>query len=338
MKRVQNPPNPFHSTYREFLEPPPDARLTVYEDSTRSILSRNDSPDVGFRWSLNPYRGCFHSCAYCYAREYHTYLDLGAGTDFESNIAVKKNAAPLLKNEFEKKSWKGEIITFSGATDCYQPLEAVYHLTRSCLEVCRDYRNPVCLITKGFLVVRDADLIVDLHRRAYALVIVSIPFANEETARKIEPQASTVERRFKAVELLSKKGIPTGVSLAPTIPGLNENDIPLVMKRAKDCGAVTAFHTHVRLSKTVRPVFEQKIKEALPGERVTRILNRLTETRRGNIEEGRVGIRMKGTGTYWKAIHDMFQLAKKKYGLDEEPDVPSPSPFKRPAAQMELSF
>jgi DNA repair photolyase len=142
MKQIENPPNPYASAHRELLEPAPDAKLEIYEDSSRSILSHNDSPDLSFEWSVNPYRGCFHSCAYCYARRYHEYLDMGAGTDFESKLVIKPDAAALLRDEFNKKSWKGDSVVFSGVTDCYQPIEAVYHLTRQCLAVCRDFRNP----------------------------------------------------------------------------------------------------------------------------------------------------------------------------------------------------
>lgn len=338
MKKISNPPSPYESNYRELLEPAPDAKLEVYEDQSRSILSENESPDVGFRWSCNPYRGCFHSCAYCYARRYHEYLDLGAGTDFESKIVIKKEAAFLLRKEFLKRSWKGEPIVFSGGTDCYQPLEAVYALTRQCLNVCAEFQNPVYIITKSFLVTRDLDLFLDLHRRAFVAVTISIPFASDDVARKIEPQASTIKRRFEAVERLAKAGLPVGISLAPTIPGLNENDMPIVMKRARELGARFAFHALVRLSGSVKPVFEEKIANALPPERTERILKRIREVRGGALNDTRFGHRMSGKGTYWKAIEDLFRLSQKKFGLDDFPEPPDPSPFRMPLAQLELGL
>lgn len=338
MKKISNPPNPFASAHRELLEPAPDAKLEIYEDSSRSILSRNESPDLAFRWSVNPYRGCFHSCAYCYARRYHEYLDMGAGTDFEAKLVIKKQAAALLRAEFMKRSWVGEPVVFSGATDCYQPIEAVYQLTRQCLRVCADFQNPVSIITKSFLVTKDIDLFLELHRRAFIAIVISIPFSSDEDARKIEPQASTIKRRFEAVERLSKIGLSVGISLAPTIPGLNEKDIPIVMKKAKELGARFAFHSLVHLEGSVQPVFIAKIKAALPPERVERILNRLREARNGNIGESRIGHRMTGRGTYWKSIADMFQLYQTKYGLDDFPHRPNQTTFRRPTPQLELDL
>jgi DNA repair photolyase len=338
MKKIHNPPNPYESTHRELLEPPGEARLEVYEDSSRTILSHNESPDIGFRWSVNPYRGCFHACAYCYARRSHEYLGFGAGTDFESKIVIKKEAAALLRQEFLKRSWKGDPVVFSGVTDCYQPVEAVYRLTRGCLDVCAAFRNPAYLITKSFLVTRDIDVFVELDRTAAFCATVSIPFATDEMARKIEPQAATVERRFAAVEAMAKAGLTVGVSLAPTIPGLNENDIPIVMKRAKDVGAKFAFHSMVRLAGSVQDVFVEKIQTALPKERAERVLSRIRDSRGGRLNDTRFGHRMAGRGTYWKSIEDLFRLSQKKYGLTQFPEPPDPSPFQRPSAQMELEI
>ena len=336
MKQIENPPNPFQSVHRDLLEPAGDARLSVYDDASRTILTPNDSPDLSFRWSVNPYRGCFHSCAYCYARQYHEYLDFGAGTDFESKIAVKRNAPDLLRSAFRRRSWKGETVTFSGATDCYQPLEAVYGLTRACLEVCREFRNPVAVITKGFLITRDAGLLADLAGIGAATAVLSIPFADEATARAVEPQASTLARRFKAVEILASRGVPVGVSLAPTIPGLNDQDIPAILKRARESGARFAFHTLLRLPGSVRTVFEENLRKRLPKERVDRVMKRLGEMRGGALDDARPGRRFRGEGPYWKSISDLFRLAKKKYGFEDFPDDPSPSPFRVPSAQLDL--
>src|SRR4051812_42706008 len=184
---IANPPNPWASTAVEYLEAAPQVKLEIYEDRTRSILASNDSPDVGFNFSVNPYRGCMHACAYCYARPGHEYLSFGAGTDFDTKIAVKLRAPELLREAFERPSWKGETLMFSGVTDCYQPLEASYRLTRACLEVCLAYRQPIAMVTKGVLVERDLDLLVALSEVARAHVMVSVPFWNVERARAIEP-------------------------------------------------------------------------------------------------------------------------------------------------------
>ena len=207
---VDNPPNPWSSTHVEYLDEPPPARLEVFHDHARSILARNDSPDIPFRWSLNPYRGCMHACAYCYARPSHQHLGFGAGTDFDRKIVVKVNAPELLAEAFAKPSWQGELIAFSGNTDCYQPLEASYALTRACLEVCADYRNPVGVITKSALVRRDADVLARIARDSRARAMLSIPFARDEDALKIEPWAARVSRRFEALRALSDAGVPTG--------------------------------------------------------------------------------------------------------------------------------
>jgi DNA repair photolyase len=247
VKLVANPPNRFESTQREALEPSSRVEIQLFEDDTHQILSRNDSPDLPFRWSLNPYRGCFHACAYCYARPSHEYWGFGAGTDFESKIVLKRRAADLLKQAFEKRSWDGELIVFSGNTDCYQPLESTLGLTRACLEICAAYRNPVGIITKGALPVRDIEVFKQLQEQAWIRVYFSIAFADDETARLVEPQAPTVSKRFETMRILSEAGIPTGISVAPIIPGLNEEAIPELLARAKSAGATSATCSLLRL-------------------------------------------------------------------------------------------
>ncbi|MCA9525823.1 MAG: urease subunit gamma [Myxococcales bacterium] len=231
---VQNPPNPWASTDVEWIGPPPTAKLQIYVDQTREILARNDSPDLPFTWSVNPYRGCFHGCAYCYARPTHQYLGFGAGTDFDRKIVVKTNIAERLRAELSKPSWQGDAIAFSGNTDCYQPLEASLRLTRGCLEVCAEYKNPVYIITKSKLVRRDAALLGRLARETDARVAVSIPFADDDDARLLEPFASPPSKRFETLRVLRDAGVPTTVSLAPTIPGLNDAQIPEILERARE--------------------------------------------------------------------------------------------------------
>lgn len=337
MRRISNPPNPFESRHRDLLEPAGVAKVMLYTDESREILSRNDSPDLPFRWSINPYRGCFHACAYCYARPTHEYWGFGAGTDFESKLVVKEDAPQLLRQAFEKPSWQGEQILFSGNTDCYQPLEATHGLTRACLEICAEYRNPVVIITKGALVLRDLDVLLRLQREAWVLVYFSIPFSLDEAARKMEPQAPSIAKRFAAMKALSDSGIPTGISIAPVIPGLNEEDIPDLLKRAQRAGACTATYSLLRLSGSVESVFVDRIAEAFP-ERMGKITNRLREVRGGPLTESRFFKRREGQGPYWKLIEQLFELAKRKAGFSEYGLTPVPQTFCRPGREQPALF
>ena len=337
MRPISNPPNPFESRHRELLEPADAAKLTVYDDQTRDILSRNDSPDLPFRWSVNPYRGCFHACAYCYARSSHEYWGFGAGTDFESKIIVKKNAPRLLQQAFDKPSWRGELILFSGNTDCYQPLEASYGLTRACLSVCADYRNPVGLITKGALILRDLDILTQLNQEAWIRVYISIPFLSDEVARHVEPHAPSTTKRFETLQALSDAGIPTGISLAPLIPGLNDEDIPGLLERARKAGASTAMMALLRLSGHVETVFLDRIREAFPL-RVEKIVSRLREVRDGTVTEGRFFERQRGKGVYWNMMEQLFTMAKQRAGFTNEDSCPPNTTFRRPVGEQIALF
>jgi len=330
MHPVSNPPNPFDSQHRELLEPAAHARVDIFEDSTREILSRNESPDLPFRWSVNPYRGCFHACAYCYARSSHEYWGFGAGTDFESKLIVKPDAADLLRKAFLKPSWKGEFILFSGNTDCYQPLEATYGLTRACLEVCAEFRNPVGIITKSALVTKDIDLVARLHEQASIRVFFSIPFSDAETARKVEPHVPSPDRRFAAMKMLADAGIPTGISIAPVIPGLNEDDIPELLMRARTAGAVEAVYVLLRLSGNVQPVFLERMAAAFP-DRIGKITNRVRDVRGGRLSEGEFFKRYEGQGCHWELIQQLFEVGRRKAGFpDSGQNVPTPCTFRRP--------
>ena len=323
---VANPPNPWLTQHVEYLEEVPDARLEVFEEDARTLLSRNDSPDVPFTWSANPYRGCYHGCAYCYARPSHEYLGWGAGTDFERKIVVKRNAPALLRAAFEARGWKGEALAFSGVTDCYQPLEAAYGLTRGCLEVCRDYRNPVGVITKGALVARDAALLAELGEVAGCSVTLSIPFADDEHRRQIEPYASSIDRRFAALAELSAAGVRTGVGVSPVIPGLNDSQIPAVLTRARECGAQFAFMTMVRLAGSVLPVFTERLTQAVPL-RAGAVLSAIRDVRGGALHRGGFGERMTGQGPRWQAIEQLFNNHARRLGFETD-DVAT-----RPARQ-----
>lgn len=332
---VANPPNPWLSKQVEYLDDIPEARLEVFEEDARTILSENDSPDLPFRWGVNPYRGCYHGCAYCYARPTHEYLGWGAGTDFERKLVVKRNAPELLRAAFLKKSWEGERVAFSGATDCYQPLEAAYGLTRRCLEVCLDFRNPVHVITKNALIARDAELLARLGAEADATVIVSIPFADDESGRQIEPYASRVEKRFAALAQLSAAGVRTCVSIAPVIPGLNDGHIPAILTRARASGATRAFMTMVRLSGSVLPVFEQRLTEAVPL-RAGAVLSAIRDVRGGAMNRSDFGERMRGEGPRWRAIEQLFEVHARRLGFELERPQPAATTFRVPSAQGSL--
>ncbi|HUK66410.1 MAG TPA: PA0069 family radical SAM protein [Anaeromyxobacteraceae bacterium] len=331
-----NPPNPFIPIRVEWVGEPPSTRPEVFEDATREILSRNDSPDVGFTYSVNPYRGCGHACAYCYARPTHEYLGLGAGTDFDTRIVAKLRAPELLREVFERPGWRGERLAFSGVTDCYQPLEASLKLTRGCLEVCLAYRNPVALITKAPLVERDLDLIAALAREARASVTISLPFLDAERARALEPGAAAPERRLKTIARLAEAAIPVGVLLAPVIPGLNDEEIPRVLEAAAAAGARKAGYILLRLPGSVRPVFEERLRRALP-ERAERVLHRIRSTRGGALYDARFGHRQRGTGPHATAVAALFEALARRAGLSTDLcETDAPTTFRRPRAQLEL--
>ncbi len=314
-RRVSNPPNPWSSTEVEWLGEPPPVELEVFEEDARSILSENDSPDVPFRWSLNPYRGCQHACAYCYARPTHQWLGYGAGTDFDAKIVVKRNAPELLRRAFAKRSWRGEGVAFSGVTDCYQPLEAAYGLTRACLEVALEFRNPVGIVTKGALVRRDLDLLARLERAVGADVHVSIPFADEALARAIEPWAPSPATRLATVRAVADAGVPVGVALAPLIPGLNDSEVPAVLEAARDAGARSAFLVLLRLPAEVEPVFVERLTAAFPG-RVDKVLRAVEELRGGRRNVSEFGRRMAGSGPRWDAVQRLFEVTCRRLGLE----------------------
>jgi DNA repair photolyase len=338
LQPANNPPNPWATSDVEYLDgEAPLAQLQVYEDHTRAILAHNDSPDVGFAWSVNPYRGCFHACAYCYARPSHEYLSFGAGTDFERKIVVKPDAPQLLREAFDQPKWTGELVAFSGVTDCYQPLEASYRLTRGCLEVCAEYRNPAAVITKAPLVERDIDVLQALSATARVSVMVSIPFWDEQRARAIEPFVTTPARRVRTIERLARAGVAVGVMVAPIIPGLNDEDLGEVLRAARDAGAAYAGTTLLRLPGPVKDVFEARLRAALPL-RADRVLRRIRETRGGKLYDARFGVRGRGEGVYADAIASLFEQTAQKLGLQTRgfADERAPPTFQRPRGQLAL--
>jgi DNA repair photolyase len=334
-----NPRNPWSTTEVEYLGEPPTVGLQVFEDHTKEILSTNDSPDVGFRYSINPYRGCQHACAYCYARPTHEYLSFGSGTDFDRKIVVKPHAPELLRKAFARRSWQGELIVFSGNTDCYQPLEASYRLTRACLEVCLEHQNPVAIITKAPLIERDIDVLLRLNERASVAVCVSIPFWNEVNARAIEPYVATPQRRMTTVKRLVQAGLRVNVNVAPIIPGLNDEDMGAVLEAAKDAGASSASMIVVRLPGSVKEVFEERIRAALPL-RADRILARTREVRAGKLNDPRFGTRKTGEGHYADTIAQLFDRTARRLGLvrDSATAPEPPTTFRRPGERKQLDL
>ncbi|MGH9944322.1 MAG: radical SAM protein [Pyrinomonadaceae bacterium] len=338
MRYVENPPNPWQNTHVEWIGEPPEACQEVFEeDATRSIITHNDSPDVGFDYSVNVYRGCTHACTYCFSRPTHEYLGWGAGTDFERKIVVKVRAAELLRRELMRPSWKGDLLVFSFTSDPYLPLEAHYQLTRRCLEVCTEFRNPVSLITKSALVRRDVDVLQELTRQAAAEVFFTIPFLDHETARALEPFAPSPDARFKALEELARAGIPVGIALAPLILSLNDSHIPGLLKRAREAGATSAFMGMLRLPGSVAPYFIKRLQEKLPT-KAERVLNRLREARDGQLNSSAFGERMRGQSEQWRVVSQMFKLHCKRLGLNDDMERPTPprNTFRRPTPQGSL--
>lgn len=336
-----NPANRFHDqtvTYDDGEAPPPSA-VTLIDDHSRSILAHNDSPDLGFRWSVNPYRGCQHACAYCYARPSHEYLDLGAGTDFDTKIVVKRDAPALLREAFDKPSWQGELVMFSGVTDCYQPVERELELTRRCLEVCLEYRNPVSAISKSALIERDIDLFVALAEQARFAFSVSLAFSDNATARAIEPWAPSPDRRFKLIETLAAAGLPVGVMCAPIIPGVNDSQMVSVLERAAAAGATWAGWVLLRLPGAVKQVFEDRVRAAMPLA-ADKILHRIRETRGGDkLYDPRFGVRGRGEGVYAQTIAALFDTTVKRLGFnDRNEEREFVSKFRRPAKGGQLSL
>jgi DNA repair photolyase len=305
-------------------------------DTSRNVLAKNTSPDVPFTYSLNPYRGCEHGCAYCYARPSHEYLGFSAGLDFETRIMVKPDAPDLLAAAFDKRSWQPQVVALSGNTDPYQPVERRLKLTRKCLEVFLDYRNPVGIITKNHLITRDIDILSELAERDLVAATISITSLKPEIIGEMEPRTSRPAARLKAIEQLASAGITVGVNAAPLIPGLTDDELPAILRAAADAGASYAGYILVRLPGPVEPIFVDWLKRAFPN-RVDRVLNRLRDIRGGRLSDPRFGSRMKGEGEWADLIADMFEMHCRKLGLNSRRRALSTQHFRRPVrGQSEL--
>jgi DNA repair photolyase len=316
-----NPKNRFEtievepdSEFLEFQGEEPRVRTQYLRDSSRSLITYNTSPDVGFDAGINAYRGCEHGCAYCYARPMHEYLGFSAGLDFESKIIVKENAPELLRAELAAKKWKPQPLSVSGASDPYQPVERRLEITRRCLEVLVEYRNPLIIVTKNHLVSRDIDLLLQLAEYQAVAVCLSITTLDVSLSRKLEPRTSTPNGRLKAIHDLSSAGIPAGLFVAPVIPGLTDHEIPGVMKAAALAGASFATYIMLRLPYGVKDLFRQWLDTHFPDRR-EKVLNRVASIRNGRLNETRFTDRMRGHGTFARQVADMFQLTARKHGL-----------------------
>jgi DNA repair photolyase len=312
-------------------------RTTIYHDTTRTIIARNDSPDVGFEASLNPYRGCEHGCIYCFARPSHEYLGLSAGIDFETKIFAKLDAAKLLRRELAAKSWTPKPIIMSGVTDCYQPVERKLELTRACLKVLAECRNPCAIITKNALVTRDIDVLGELAAHNCVAVNISITTLDGSLARTMEPRASQPHLRLKAVEKLAKAGIPVTVLIGPVLPGLTEHEIPQILERAAGAGATGAGYVMLRLPYGVKDLFQDWLQVHYP-DRKDKVIHRVQSMRGGRLNDSAFGVRMRGSGVHAEQIRQMFRLYQKKYGLDGGRGSLSTEFFRRPALDGQMSL
>jgi len=306
----------------------PNPKTIFLEDQSETIISRNDSPDIGFTAGINPYRGCEHGCAYCYARPYHEYLGFSAGLEFETKIVVKRRAAELLRRELSRPKYRPESLAMSGVTDCYQPAERHFRITRSCLEVLAEFRHPVSIITKNFLVTRDLDVLKELAAYDAVQVFISITTLNAELAAKMEPRASQPAHRLRAVEMLAKAGVPVGVLVAPIIPGLNDREIPAVLEAAKAAGASSAGFTILRLPYGVKDVFQEWLKLNFP-EKLDRIIGAVRAVRGGKLNVSEFGTRMSGEGHYAEQIHQMFHVFRERLGFGKMRELRTEH-FRRP--------
>jgi DNA repair photolyase len=289
-------------------------RTEFFRDHSRSVISTNDSPDIPFSASLNPYRGCEHGCIYCYARPTHEFLGLSAGLDFETRIFVKEDAPELLRAALSAPSWQPKVMALSGVTDCYQPVERTLKLTRRCLEVLAEFRNPIGVVTKNALVARDADVLADLASDRCANVALSITTLEEPLRRALEPRTSTADLRFEAIARLNAAGVPAGVMVAPVIPGLNDHEIPAILARAAQAGARFAGYTMLRLPYAVKALFDEWLQRTVPDRRA-HVLSRIEDVRGGKLNDPNFGSRMTGSGPSAELIATLFKTARARAGI-----------------------
>jgi DNA repair photolyase len=335
---ASNPANRFEQIHLERdadwnpdEEPLPTTQFL--RDHSRTILNRNDSPDIGFEFSLNPYRGCEHGCIYCYARPTHEYLGFSAGLDFETRIMVKEDAPRLLREELSSPKWQPQTIAMSGVTDCYQPVERRLKLARGCLEVLAEFRNPVGIVTKNQLVTRDLDLLTELAKHNAVVVFVSVTTLDTDLRKVMEPRTSPPAARLATIRALAQAGVPVGVLVAPVIPGLTDHEIPAIVAAAVEAGARFAGHVVLRLPYAVAPLFEQWLATHFP-EKKEKVLNRLRALRGGKLYDAQFGKRMTGEGIFAEQIEQMFNVACRRAGIADHHLKLSTAAFRRPGGRQ----
>lgn len=336
-----NPRNRFESIERVLDSMPSDDETSsphtaFFPDRSKSLIAYNDSPDVGFDASINPYRGCEHGCVYCYARPTHEYLGFSSGLDFETKIMVKEDAPELLRQELSSRSWTPQVVALSGNTDCYQPVEKKKQLTRRCLEVFLEYRNPVVIITKNHLVTRDVDLLAELARYDCVGVTISITTLDDKLAAVLEPRASRPARRLAAIEILARAGVPVGYLQAPMIPALTDAEAPAIGVAAARAGARFCGYVALRLPFAVKALFEQWLEQHYPDKK-NKILNRVRAIRGGKLNDPQFNSRMRGEGVYADQMAKLFDLARRRSGISERWPKLTTEHFRRPGAdQLQL--
>ncbi|HEX6372014.1 MAG TPA: PA0069 family radical SAM protein [Longimicrobium sp.] len=330
-----NPPNRFDQIsfepdddWEDPDDPNPYRKTHYYRDHSRTVIARNESPDVGFDASVNPFRGCANGCIYCFARPTHEYLGFSAGLDFETRILVKHDAPELLRKELAAKRWEPQPIAMCGVTDPYQPAERRFEITRGCLEVLADFRNPVAIVTKNHLVTRDIDYLSELASHQAACVNISITTLDEKLQRVMEPRASTPLRRLDAVRRLTEAGIPVRVLVAPVIPGLTDHEMPAILAAAKEAGAVAASYVPLRLPHGLKGLFEDWLETHFP-DRKDKVLNRVRAMRGGKLYDAQWGTRMRGEGVFADHMQAMFNTASRKAGLTRDIPTLSTAAFRR---------
>lgn len=313
-------------------------KTQFFKDISRTIVNENESPDIPFRYSINPYRGCEHGCVYCYARPTHEYLGYSAGLDFESKIFVKHDAATLLRKKLMSPRWEPDSITMSGVTDCYQPAEKVFRITRGCLEVLAEFRNPVALITKNHLITRDVDVLSDLAQNDCVLVLISVTTLNTDLGRTMEPRTSSPQARLKAIETLRSAGVPVCVNVAPIVPGLTDHEIPAILKAVSEAGALSANYVPLRLPYSVSTIFTEWLEKNYP-EKKEKVLNAIRSIRGGKLNDPNFGSRMEGSGVRMDQIAQTFDIFSRKYGLDKGGSVKlTTKNFQRPGDQLNFDL
>lgn len=313
----------------------PNAKTTYIIGSSKTIANKVDSPDVGMWYSLNPYQGCEHGCIYCYARNSHEYWGFSAGLDFEQKIIIKQDAPALFKKFLEKKNWDATPISLSGNTDCYQPAERKFKLTRQLLEIALAYQQPIGMITKNSLILRDLDILQEMAKKQLVMVYVSITSLDEKLRQKMEPRTTTAKQRLKIIHDLTNAGLPTGVMAAPMLPGLNNHEMPSILKASADNGALSAGYTVVRLNGAINKIFEDWLRKNFP-DRFDKVWHLIQSCHNGNVNDSRFGTRMHGEGNFAQLIRNTFKLHCKLNGLNQKQIELNRSLFQVPKAQMSL--